>query len=103
MDVQLDQAAMRALAESPEVAAAVKSKAEEAKSIAEGLSAEFAKTGEYESSFNVRSYENTHLSPRASSILENTSDHAQAVEWGNKRFPNPHRVLARTKDAMEGG
>lgn len=103
MDVQLNQAAMRALATSPEVAAAVMEKAKEAQGIAEGLSADFTKTGDYEASFHTRLEDNPHLSQRASAILENTSDHAQAVEWGNEHFPNPHHVLKRTKDAMEGG
>lgn len=114
--VEFNQGVMSALAVSGSVQAAVLAKAVEAKGIAEGLAAaELAKskdpaaaaarTDHYEDDFNVRSGNAnlTTLRRRASAILENTSDHALAAEWGNKRFPEPWHILKRTKDAMEGG
>lgn len=92
----------------PEVQAAVLAIAEEAKAIAEGLSEEFRKTGDYADSFNVRASETVLTTgfgshPVAAGILENLSPHAAAVEWGNTHDHRPHRVLGRTLEALDRG
>ncbi len=100
--------AWRAMAVGPEVAAEVLAIAEKAKGEAEGLSSDFRVTGEYQSSFQVRpdvTTLNTGFGshPVAAGILENLSDHAAAVEWGNARDHKAHRVLGRVLDAMKHG
>lgn len=104
----IDQEGFAALARSPEIRAAVVAEAERGKAIAEGLAAEFTRTGAYARSFNVRSDDveiTTDEGPsvRAAGILENTSDHALAVEFGNAHDHQPHFVLARTLDIMNRG
>lgn len=100
------------LAVGPELAAAVKAIAEEAKGIAEGLSSDFVVSGEYigsfEASTEVRELPSAGRSPSHPAvvgILLNTSDHAVAVEYGYKgRSDAPtrraHRVFGRTLAAL---
>ena len=101
-----NHAGFRAMAVGPEVAAAVLSVAEKGRAEAEALSADFAKTGDYEKSFVVRP-EVTQLRTGfgshavATAILENVSPHAAAVEWGNARDHRPHRVLGRVLDGLQ--
>lgn len=83
-----------------EIATAVLAIAERGKAEAIALSQDFRKTGDYIDSFNVRptviplkTAFGTH--DVASAILENTSNHAVPVEWGNKKDHKPHRVLGR--------
>lgn len=108
----LNPAGIAAMAVGGEMQAAVKSIAEQAKGIAEGLSADFVVTGEYASSF-VASVEIQELPsagsspahPAAVGVLENTAGYAVAVEYGFKgRSDTPrgraHRVLGRTLAAL---
>jgi len=89
------------MAVGPEVRAIVLSVAEEARAAAEALSADFAKTGHYAASFNVRSDTVTFAGhARAAGVLENTADYAAGVEWGNARDHKPHRVLGRVLDTL---
>lgn len=100
-----NSAGWAAMAVGEEMTGIVRAEAERAKAIAEGLSADFEKTGDYLSSFNVRT-EIVALETRAGShpvvagILENVSDHAAAVEWGNAHDHTAHHVLSRTLDAL---
>lgn len=99
--------AFRDLANGPEMRAACLAEAERAQVIAEGLAADFSKTGTYARSFSVRT-ETVDLGsgPRVAGILENDATNAEghvyaaSVEWGNKNDHNPHRVLGRTLDAL---
>lgn len=108
-----DKEGLGAILVGEEISAIVLEIAEKAKGIAEGLSADFAVTGEYESSF-VASAEVTSLPSAGSSqaheaavgTLTNTSGHAVAVEYGFAgRADNPtrkaHRVFGRTLAALE--
>ena len=96
----------------PEVTAAVLAIAQEGKTIAEGLSADFVVSGEYESSFEVGT-EIVHLPgdfggtahDAVVGIIHNTSDHAVAVEYGYQgRAGEPtskaHRVFGRMLAAL---
>lgn len=95
----------RAIANSPEIHAALAEVAEKAKVFAEGLAQDFRRTGDYAGSFAVVPvtviWEGRYGGPRAAARLENTSDHAAAVEWGNKNDQHPHRTLGRTADALK--
>jgi hypothetical protein len=102
-----NDAGFQALAVGDEIRAACLAEAERAQVIAQGLAADFTVTGEYESSFDTRSDTvplatgyGTHAV--AAGILENTADHAAAVEWGNAHDHQPHRVFGRTLEAMGG-
>jgi hypothetical protein len=96
----------RAIANSPEVKAALKAVAEKGKSIARGLAQDFRVTGDYADSFEVREvtirWDGEYPGPRAAAQLVNTSDHAAAVEWGNEHAHKPHHVLGRTLDILAG-
>lgn len=92
----------QAIANSPELHAALAEVAEKGKVFAEALSQEFRRTGDYAGSFSI--VPETVLwrrGPRAAVRLENTSDHAAAVEWGNQHDHRPHRTLGRTLDALK--
>jgi hypothetical protein len=92
----------REITNSPEIHAALAEVAEKAKAFAEGLAQDFRETGEYADSFVV--VPTTVLwrrGPRAAVRLENTSDHAAAVEWGKNGDQHPHRTLGRTLDALK--
>ena len=101
-----NHAGFRAMAVSPEIEAAVLAIAEKGKAEAIALSADFIKTGDYEKSFEVRP-EITQLRTAfgthdvATAVLENTSPHAAAVEWGNAHDHRPHRVLGRVLDGLQ--
>lgn len=110
----LDEKGFAEMAVGPEIAAACLAEAARAKAIAEGLSADFIVSGEYIASFEVRS-EIIHLPGDhggrahdvAAGILDNTSGHAVAVEYGFEgRSAHPsrsaHRVLGRTLAALGG-
>lgn len=97
-----DEGGTRAIAVGPELQAACLAVAEEGKGYAETLAQQFRDTGEYAESFHVAPMSLViGRLPRAGARLENTSDHAAAVEWGNANVPNPHRVLGRTHDYLE--
>lgn len=92
---------MREMANGPEIRAALTLVAEAGKTFAEGLAQEFRRTGDYAGSFGVA--QTTVLwrrGPRAAVRLEDLSDHAAAVEWGNAHDEHPHRVLGRTLDTL---
>lgn len=93
------------IANSPELHTALAEVAEKAKTAAEVLAQDFRKTGNYADNFEVVPlsviWEGRFSGPRAAVRLENTSDHAAAVEWGNKHDQHPHRVLGRTLDALK--
>lgn len=94
------------MAVGPEVRAAVTAEAARAGEIARSLADGFRVTGEYADSFHV-STETTELRTHAGTHrvaagkLENTSDHAAAVEWGNSHDSKAHHVLSRTLEALE--
>lgn len=101
-----NSAGFREMAVSPEIAAAVLAIAEEGKAEAEGLSSDFIRTGDYIASFGVRpaiTELRTGFGSHAvaTAILENTSDHAAAVEWGNSHDHRAHRVLGRVLDGLQ--
>ena len=104
-----NSAGWKALAVGPEVAAVVSAEAARALPIAEALAVPFAKTGDYAASFNVRTEVGVYTSkewgahPVVVGILENNSDHAAAVEWGNAHDHRAHHVLSHTMDAMTSG
>lgn len=101
-----NQAGFRQIANSPEMRAALKAVAEDAKAYAESISQDFRDTGDYADSFEVTEetvdFTETRFSgPRAAARLTNTSDHAAAVEWGNEHSHRNHRVLGRTLDHLD--
>lgn len=105
-----NSAGIQALAVSPEMSAVVGRIAERGKEIAEDLSQDFRRTGEYASSFETaveiqRDPVGRHPHERAVGLLRNTSDHAAAVEFGYEgRSGDPgssaHHVLGRMLDAL---
>jgi hypothetical protein len=100
-----NHAGFQAIAVGPEVAAVVTAIATKGLAIAEGLAADFIKTGDYAEGFEVRT-EISELKtgfgshPVVVGVLENTSGHAAAVEWGNKHDNKAHHVLGRTLDGL---
>lgn len=104
-EYQRSSAGWRAISNSPELHAALAEVAEKAKTIAEGLAQDFRRSGDYASSFTVTPttvlWEGRFSGPRAAARLENTSDHAAAVEWGNRHSTESHRTLGRTLDALK--
>lgn len=102
---QSDPAAWQALALSDDVAAAVKAVAEVGKGMAEAMASDFDVTGDYQSSFDVRST-TAQITTKAGvheavvAILENTSPHALAVEFGNQHDSAAHHVLGRVRDVL---
>jgi hypothetical protein len=106
-----NDAAFKEMAVGPEIRAALKETAEKAKLIAEGLSASFVVTGDYEKSFEITettlpAFGVDHPHPAAAARLTNTSDHAAAVEWGyqgssHAQSSSAHRVLGKTLAALE--
>ena len=95
----------REITNSPEMHAALAEVAEKAKAEAEGLAQDFRRTGDYAGSFAVVPltviWKGRYSGPRAAVRLENTSDHAAAVEWGTKNERNNHRTLGRTLDSLK--
>ena len=92
--VELDQSTMKELALGAEgIGPLIESKVAEGLTVAEGLSVEFTKTGEYLGSFQGRT-EVQRLSgaDRIVGIVENTSDHAAGRGVGKRpRPPGPPR------------
>jgi hypothetical protein len=102
---QPNSSGIRDLMDSTELQAACVAEAERAQAIAEGLAAEITRTGEYERSFQVRPdrvvvVTRRGISIRNGAVLENTSGHAAAVEWGNAHDHTPHHILNRTLDLL---
>lgn len=96
------------MAISDEIRAVCLAAAEKAKVEAIALAADHVKTGDYEASFNVRSADVTlktgfGIHAVAAGILENTSEHAAAVEWGNHRRHQPDHILKRTLGMLDHG
>lgn len=101
------------MAVSPQIAALVLEVAEKAKGIAEGLSADFVVSGEYEKSFVASVQVQTLPGDRggrahkaAVATLLNTADYAVQVEYGvhgTAAAPSQsaHKVLKRTLIALE--
>lgn len=97
---EADHDGLNEIARSPAMRAALAAVATKAKGIAEGLSADFADTGDYARSFKVEAetieWRGEYPGRRAAAYLVNDSDHAVAVEWGNSKDHKPHHVLGRT-------
>lgn len=95
-----DPAGMAALVNSPGMGAAMVQAAEVGRRYAESIAPR--DTGEYARSFQVRQetvrFRGRFAGNRAGAVLENTSDHAAAVEWGQGRH-----VLARAATVIENG
>ena len=103
-----NNAGFKALAVGPEIAAAVEAIATKGLAIAQGFAEDFAVTHGYADSFVVRTEDTTLKTGFGShavvaGILENTSGHAAAVEWGNTNDSRDHHVLGRTLDALSNG
>lgn len=105
-----NDAGFRAIAVGPEIRKALAEIAEKGKGFAEAASADFADSGDYGKSFEVTPvsviWTGEYPGPRAAVQLQNTSDHAAAVEWGRGgRSATPtrtaHRVLGRTLEFLE--
>lgn len=90
----------------PEIRKALREIAEKGKGYAEGISEDFRKTGDYADSFDIVEastdirVNDRGIRFRASARLENDSEHAAAVEFGN-RGREAHHVLARTGAWLE--
>jgi hypothetical protein len=90
---------------SPEMRKILAEVAEKGKEYAETISEPFRKTGDYASKFGIVeasvkvTARDGAIPWRAAAILENTSDHAAAVEVGN-RGHKAHHVLARTAEFL---
>jgi len=95
-----DRAGMRALANSPDVERAVRQATERGARWAQGNSP--VDSGDFAGSFRVESGTNGGWDGRAWAHLINDSDHAAAVEFGN-RGRDGHRILARAVDVIQGG
>ena len=105
--IEINQAGFKELALGDELRAACFAEVERARVIAEGLAAEFTKTGEYERSFNTftQVVETGERFPHHSvaGVLKNDSPHAAAVEWGNRdNGGTDHHTLGRTLDLLHG-
>lgn len=105
-----NSAGFKALAVSPKVREAVEAEAARGKVIAEGLSQDFRKTGNYADSFEV-SNETVELNtkfgshPVAAGVLTNKAGYAAAVEYGFKgrsaeESSSAHHILGRTLEAL---
>lgn len=103
-EYQRSRRGFQEIANSPEIHAALEAVAKVAKTYAEGLAQDFRRTGDYADNFQIVPltvmWEGRFAGPRAAVRLENTSDHAAAVEWGNRHDDQPHRTLGRTLDAL---
>lgn len=103
---KVNRKGIRDHAKGPEVLALVLAVGEEAKAAAVALAQPIRKTGNYESSFGVRPEMLTIARLRRHiAVVENTSPHAAAVEWGRYgRAPgtgqSAHHIFGRTLDAM---
>lgn len=92
-----DHDGINEIARSPGVRDALIDLALRAKADAEERSADFTDTGDYVTHFEADSdtidWVGEYPGRRGAAILKNTSDHALAVEFGNKRNDKPHHVL----------
>ena len=100
-----NSSAFKEMAVGPEVTRVVLEIATKGLPIAQALSADFTNDGDYLANFNVRAdiaelRTGFGAHPVAAGVLENTSGHAAAVEWGNKHSHKAHHVLGRTLEAM---
>lgn len=104
---QSDPAAWAKLAVSDDILAALEVVAQKGKGLAEAMAADFTVSGDYAASFNVRT-DTVKLTTRegthdvVAAILENTSDHALAVEFGNAHDGAAHHVLGRVRATLTG-
>lgn len=110
-----NDAFLREFAVGPELKGIVLSVAEDAKVVAETLSAGVVSDEDhphYRDSFEASTVEidwqGEHPGPRVAGRLANTSDHAAPVEWGYRgraeapNEKNAHRILGRTLDMLGG-
>lgn len=101
-----NDAGLRALLLGPEVRSVLRAQATKAMAVAQADAASFADTGQYAASFQVTDTTTTIRGfPRAAARLENTSDHAAAVEWGyhgrqGSASTSAHRTLGRALDSL---
>lgn len=70
---------------------------------AEAQAAEFVRTGDYAKSFQLVESTNITAKPRAEVRLENTSDHAAAIEWPHPDSKKHHPVLRMTLEYLSKG
>lgn len=101
---QANRDGINEIARSPGVRAALAGVAAQAKADAVAMSESFRETGDYINSFDIDSdtidWVGEYPGRRGAAILVNHSDHAAAVEFGNKRIGDGHHVLARTLAAL---
>lgn len=94
----MDAKATEALLESGQLRPAARQAAERGKAHAESVAP--VESGEYRDSFTVE--DSTGWDGRAAVDLVNTSEHAAAVEYGNRGRRGRH-ILASTIDIIEAG
>lgn len=108
---KLDEAGIAQILVSPEVGTVLLAYAEKALAIAETLSADFAKTGHYASSFEtsvgIESLPVGRAHDAQVATLTNSADYSLAVEYGfegrsGKPTKSAHSVLRRTMGALVG-
>lgn len=98
----------RRMAVGDEVRGAVVAEAMRARETAKAMAEEFRVTGDYADSFEVTTTD-TQLRTAfgehavATATLENVSDHAAAVEWGNANDGRAHHVLSRALESLGHG
>lgn len=85
-----------------EIRQSVRTVAELGKAYAEARASEFVKTGDYARSFQVVESTNILKHPRAEARLENTSDHAAAVEWPHPGTKKSHPIMRMTLEYLRG-
>jgi hypothetical protein len=90
------------LATGSEIRQGVRAVAEIGKTYAEARAAEFIKTGDYARSFQVVESTNILKHPRAEARLENTSDHAAAIEWPHPGTKKSHPIMRMTLEYLRG-
>lgn len=103
------RAGFKEIVNGPEIAAALETLVQEAKTIAEGLAQDFRVTGQYADSFETSvQVEPVAKGPaRLVGRLTNTAPYAAAVEYGYQgrseaEGSKAHHVLKRTLDALGG-
>lgn len=99
----MDRKGIAKVAMGPELAAAVINLAEtKAKPFAVSISPRSNRAHQhYADSFTVvPGTETIAAMKRVAARLINTAPHAAAVEWGNEKTPNGHRVLGKTLDHL---
>lgn len=95
------------IAMSPEMLAACVREAERGMAFAVGISPRSGDDDgdDYVDAFDVHGgvAHEFRRGPRVRAVLVNGSGHAAAVEYGNKRQPDAHRVIGRTAAYLGGG